>query len=144
MSDDDWVSLASITLASSWGPKADTAARTGTPGPWPPRDRKVTGKPAGLHSSCISSTRDVTRSLTSPGRLSPLRSPLTSAANTGTPMADSCSAMSWRVLVLPVPVAPAMSPWRLHMAAGTCTTASGSTVPPSMALPSSTAGPLLA
>lgn len=41
-----------------------------------------------------------------------------SAANTGTPTAESCSASTWSVLVLPVPVAPAMSPWRLVMAIG--------------------------
>ena len=38
-----------------------------------------------------------------------------SAANTGTPMAESCSARTWRVTVLPVPVAPAMRPCRLHI-----------------------------
>ena len=31
---------------------------------------------------------------------------MTSATNTGTPAAESCSAMSWSVFVLPVPVAP--------------------------------------
>ena len=36
-----------------------------------------------------------------------------SARKTGTPAADSCSAISWRVLVLPVPVAPATRPCRL-------------------------------
>jgi hypothetical protein len=33
-----------------------------------------------------------------------------SARKTGTPFADSCSAINCRVLVLPVPVAPATSP----------------------------------
>ncbi len=41
-----------------------------------------------------------------------------SAANTATPCADSCSASSCRVLVLPVPVAPATRPWRLSMPRG--------------------------
>ena len=41
-----------------------------------------------------------------------------SAAKTGTPWALSCSASSCRVLVLPVPVAPATSPCRLSMASG--------------------------
>ena len=39
-----------------------------------------------------------------------------SAAKTGTPLALSCSASSCRVLVLPVPVAPATRPWRLSIA----------------------------
>ena len=59
----------------------------------------------------------------------------------GTPMAESCSAMSCSVLVLPVPVAPAMSPCRLHMLAGTCTTASATTAPSSIPRPSETASP---
>ncbi|MEZ5137699.1 MAG: hypothetical protein R2711_02640 [Acidimicrobiales bacterium] len=58
-----------------------------------------------------------------------------SAVNTGTPWAESCSASSWSVTVLPVPVAPAMRPWRLHMAVGTCTTACGRTVPSFTARP---------
>jgi hypothetical protein len=43
----------------------------------------------------------------------PERSPFTSAAKTGTPAAENCSAMIWSVTVLPVPVAPAITPWRL-------------------------------
>ena len=47
---------------------------------------------------------------------SPERSPLTSAMNTGTPIELSASAMVCRVTVLPVPVAPVISPWRLASA----------------------------
>ena len=54
----------------------------------------------------------------SPVAAMPETSPLTSAMNTGTPCADSCSAMSCSVLVLPVPVAPATSPWRFIIAQG--------------------------
>jgi len=43
----------------------------------------------------------------------PERSPFTSARNTGTPAAENCSATDCSVTVLPVPVAPATSPWRL-------------------------------
>ena len=32
--------------------------------------------------------------------------------NTGTPMSEKDSAITFMVIVLPVPVAPAMSPWR--------------------------------
>ena len=40
----------------------------------------------------------------------PDRSPLMSAAKTGTPAAESCSAITCSVLVLPVPVAPGDEP----------------------------------
>ena len=52
--------------------------------------------------------------------------------------------MSCSVLVLPVPVAPAMSPCRLHMLAGSCTTASATTAPSSIPCPSETALPSVA
>src|SRR5688572_22318568 len=50
----------------------------------------------------------------------PLRSPLTSAAKTGTPAAEKPSARSCRVTVLPVPVAPAIRPCRLAMPNSRC------------------------
>ena len=140
-SDDDCVSLDDITLARSWGPKLDTGARTGTPAPSPPSERKVTARPAGCHSTPRSVLRASMCSLGWPGCESPERSPLRSAANTGTPSAESCSAMSWRVFVFPVPVAPAMRPWRLHMAVGIWTTAPGWVVPSSTPRPSTTALP---
>src|SRR3954469_10260220 len=74
----------------------------------------------------------------------PERSPLMSARNTGTPCAASCSAMSWRVLVLPVPVAPATRPCRLSISSGTRTWTSGSGAPSSSRAPSSSAGPVKA
>jgi hypothetical protein len=46
----------------------------------------------------------------------PVRSPLTSAMNTGTPMREKRSASTCSVTVLPVPVAPVMQPWRLASA----------------------------
>ena len=49
----------------------------------------------------------------SPGRDRPETSPLTSWTTTGTPAADSPSASTCTVTVLPVPVAPAIRPWRL-------------------------------
>ena len=48
-----------------------------------------------------------------PAWLMPLRSPFMSAMKQGTPAWLNVSAITWRVTVLPVPVAPAMSPWRL-------------------------------
>ena len=58
----------------------------------------------------------------------PDRSPLTSAISTGTPAADSCSAITCSDFVLPVPVAPATRPCRLTVASGMRTCAVGSTV----------------
>jgi hypothetical protein len=80
----------------------------------------------------------------SPGIASPERSPLTSAANTGTPAADSASASSCSVRVLPVPVAPAISPWRFIIASGMRTAASWCSSPSSTPRPSSIAGPSVA
>src|SRR5205085_8916363 len=48
------------------------------------------------------------------------------------------------VFVLPVPVAPATSPWRVSIASGTCTTASGDSVPSCTPRPRTTAGPSVA
>ena len=47
-----------------------------------------------------------------PGAEMPERSPLTSAMKTGTPMRENFSPITWSVTVLPVPVAPAIRPWR--------------------------------
>ncbi len=52
-----------------------------------------------------------------------------SAANTGTPFAASCSASPCSVRVLPVPVAPATSPWRFIIASGMRICASGTASP---------------
>ena len=67
-----------------------------------------------------------------------------SGITTGTPAAESCSAISCSVLVLPVPVAPATRPCRLNMASGMPIEAVGSTVPPSTTVPSSTRAPAAA
>ena len=59
-----------------------------------------------------------------------------SAAKTGTPAAEICSAISCSVFVLPVPVAPATRPWRLSMLSGIRTCASGRGVSSSTSTPS--------
>ena len=79
-----------------------------------------------------------------PGTAMPETSPLTSAANTATPAAESCSAMTCSVRVFPVPVAPAIRPWRFIVASGRRTAASGTSAPSSFAVPSSIAPPLVA
>ncbi len=50
-----------------------------------------------------------------------------SATNAGTPCAESCSAMPCSVFVLPVPVAPATSPWRFIIDSAIWTFASWAT-----------------
>src|SRR5512143_239602 len=69
----------------------------------------------------------------------PDTSPFTSARNTGTPAFESCSASSWSDLVLPVPVAPAMSPCRCIIARGRPTRGSGWHSPERTGAPSVTA-----
>ena len=54
-------------------------------------------------------------SVSFPGRHMPVRSPLTSLKKTGTPISEKDSASTFIVIVLPVPVAPAIRPWRLAM-----------------------------
>ena len=51
--------------------------------------------------------------LMSPSTAVPARSPLTSARKTGTPASEKLSAITFRVTVLPEPLAPVISPWRL-------------------------------
>ena len=79
-------------------------------------------------------------SLATPGEAMPDRSPLMSAAKTGTPTLLRASAISWRVLVLPVPVAPATSPCRLNIDSG-MRMGAATTGAPSISTPSCTASP---
>ena len=85
--------------------------------------------------------RAVSFSVAVPGVESPVRSPLMSARNTGTPWEESCSAINCRVMVLPVPVAPATRPCRFIMRSGSRTCASGKTWPSTNAAPRFTAKP---
>ncbi len=91
-------------------------ARTGWPCS-PHTSHSVTGQPAQAGSGSLSeSSRFFIRSDSVPGLQMPVRSPLTSAMNTGTPIREKCSASTCSVIVLPVPVAPVMQPWRLASA----------------------------
>ncbi len=125
-----WVSLRSRTLPSSSGPNEWTLARTWAPS-CPDSDRNSTGWPAGANVQSSDATRSMTSGFAgSPGAAIPVRSPLMSEMNTGTPAFDSSPARSWRVLVLPVPVAPAISPWRLSIESATWTRTSCRARPP--------------
>ncbi len=128
-------------MASSSGPKSETVARTGTPGPMPPSERYSAGKPAGSNASPSSFIRFSAGPPPAPGAATPERSPFTSDTTTGTPAAASCSAMTCRVTVFPVPVAPAIRPWRLSIRSGTRTPASATTASSWIPLPSSSAVP---
>jgi hypothetical protein len=63
-----------------------------------------------------------------------------SLMKTGTPAFDSWPARSWSVFVLPVPVAPAMSPCRFIIDNATWTRLSLKSSPSSIGLPMITAG----
>ena len=104
--------------ASSSGPMSVTVARTG----WPcafarTRPTAWPGRPAGAASACRAPSASRRASAPSvPGWVMPVRSPLTSAMNTGTPRRLKFSASVCSVTVLPVPVAPVIRPWRLAIA----------------------------
>ncbi len=122
-STDTWVSLRSSTLPSRTGPNEWTVARTCAPF-WPVSDRNSTGWPCGWKGRPSDCMRSMTLGfVASPGAAMPVRSPLMSATKQGTPARDSWPAMSCSVLVLPVPVAPAIRPWRFSIDSATCTKA---------------------
>ena len=134
------MSLRSRTLPRSSGPNDETLARTCAP-IFPDSDRISTGAAFGSKVHLSDSQRPTTFLFVgSPGAPTPERSPFTSTAKTGTPSAASWPAMSWSVFVLPVPVAPAISPWRLTRDRGIWTRTSGRTSSPWIGDPSTTAG----
>jgi len=121
----DWMSLRLRMRESRSGPISEMVARMGWPC-WPKTSQRVTGvgsswKPERLRRW----RRALNLGLGVPGSEMPERSPLTSAAKTGTPMREKASAMTWRVTVLPVPVAPATRPWRLAMPGRSSTNSGG-------------------
>ena len=99
----------------SSGPTSNTLARTGWPCS-PNRSQNTTGNSSVSYSKPSSLARLTKASLRSPGAPMPDRSPLMSAANTGTPAREKPSAIVCKVTVLPVPVAPVTRPWRLPKA----------------------------
>ena len=110
-----WMSLRLSMRASSSGPTSDAVVRTGWPCS-PNTSQNIAGEPSngqGERPSCA--TRSSTLALPPPGWVMPERSPLMSAAKTGTPARLNASASTCRVTVLPVPVAPATRPCRLAM-----------------------------
>ncbi len=107
------VSLSSISRESSSGPISCTVARIGWPCS-PNRSQNTVGNEVLDQSSRpISLARLASPSFGSPMAEMPDRSPLMSAAKTGTPAAEKPSAITCRETVLPVPVAPVTRPCRL-------------------------------
>ncbi len=105
-----WVSFRPSIRDNSSGPMSEIVARSGCPS-LPKTSHRLTGKSwkAGVGSlCCFSRSSSLGDSL--PALATPARSPLTSAMNTGTPSNDRCSARPCRLTVLPVPVAPVISP----------------------------------
>src|SRR5262245_2399609 len=129
------VSFRPSTFASSSGPKLETVARSCAPRA-PVRLRYSTGRGAPCHAQPVSRARCVTRSFGSPAAAMPERSPFKSARNTGTPVAENCSATSWSDFVLPVPVAPAIRPCRFAIDSGSVTMGSGAHSPACTTAPS--------
>ena len=130
----------SSTFASRIGPKEWTVARTRAPSA-PLSDSSSTGCPCPSKVQASEAHRSGTCGASAvPGCDTPVRSPFTSATNTGTPRSESWPAISWRVFVLPVPVAPATRPWRFTIDSGRRIRVAVSTSSPSIAPPKITAG----
>ena len=100
---------------SSSGPISVTVARTGWPCS-PNTSQNTVENWSGWNLRPISPARLRMKSLASPTSEIPDRSPLMSAANTGTPARAKPSAITCNDTVLPVPVAPVTRPCRLASA----------------------------
>ena len=100
---------------SNSGPISVTVARTGWPCS-PNTSQNTVENWSGWNLRPISPARLRMKSLASPTSEIPDRSPLISAANTGTPARAKPSAITCSDTVLPVPVAPVTRPCRLASA----------------------------
>jgi hypothetical protein len=105
-------SFKSIIRESNSGPISEMVARTGCPCS-PKTSQNTVENWSGWKRSPMSPARLRIKSLASPTSEMPERSPLMSAANTGTPARANPSAITCSETVFPVPVAPVTRPWRL-------------------------------
>ena len=97
---------------SNTGPISDSVTLTGRPFS-PNRSQNSTGYSLNLNplaSRPYFSLFLVMKSFPEPTFASPETSPFISAKNTGTPKSEKDSANTFKVTVLPVPVAPAITP----------------------------------
>ena len=109
------VSLSPSRRDNKIGPISEMVVRTGTPFA-PNISKSSTGYARGSKSSgCSFAARSSIFSLNSPGSAMLARSPLTSARNTGIPALLNFSAITFKVTVFPVPVAPAIKPCRFNL-----------------------------
>ena len=133
---EDCVSFKPKTRESKSGPNSVIVVRIGTPSPRPPRVSSSAGNafPSQFCPMLAQRARSFSEEL--PACARPVRSPLISVTKTGTPASERRSAMSWRVRVLPVPVAPATRQWRFIKPRGMPTGAPGTGVSPSKKAPS--------
>src|SRR6478609_1480681 len=115
LSTPSWTSFRSSIRASNNGPISVTVARTGWPCS-PNTSQNTVENWSGWKLRPISLARLRMKSLPSPTSEIPDKSPLISAANTGTPARAKPSAMTCSETVLPVPVAPVTRPCRLASA----------------------------
>ena len=96
--------------ASNKGPISETVVRIGCPCS-PNKSQKTTGDAAKSTDSIFKVfKRSSNLALLSPALARLETSPFASAKNTGTPRREKLSASTFKVTVLPVPVAPAIKP----------------------------------
>ena len=136
-----WVSLSPKIFENNTGPNSVTVARKRAPGS-SLNVSSSSGNPSGVNSIPMLSQRSFILSFKVPGAPIPLKSPLISIINTFTPALLSPSARPCKVLVLPVPVAPAISPWRFMVFRGNITGTPGTACPSCIACPSKNDSPL--
>ena len=108
------VSFKSKSRASNTGPIFSMVVRIGCPCS-PYTSKKRTGQPSNFRevvSICHSVQRFSMNLLNPPVWEIPDKSPFMSAMKQGTPACENVSAKTCKVTVLPVPVAPAIKPWR--------------------------------
>ena len=136
------VSLSSSRRDSSSGPISCTVARIGMAllAEQVPEHGRVGGVGPVVEADLLGALGEPVL-LLALGSEMPDRSPLMSAANTGTPASEKPSASTCSVTVLPVPVAPVTRPWRL---ASLSSRYSGSTLRPRKILPSCISASLFA
>ena len=128
------VSFSPKILLKSTGPNSVTVALSFTPFS-AERDISSTGKACGWYGSLVFSYLSWIRLFISPVAAIPERSPLISITKEATPWWESCSTKACSVLVLPVPVAPAMRPCLLIVRRGMFTSTSGMTSPSKIPFP---------
>ena len=137
----DWASERSKMRDNSTGPNSLTVARRRTPF-CSDRVNISTGNPLASNGMPIFAWRSSIFGCPAPGCAKPLKSPLISISNTGMPLSLKFSAKTCSDFVFPVPVAPAIKPWRFMVFNGILTKALVMVSPFNMAAPTGIKSPL--